>query len=354
MKNLFLLPTDKPSELYINMQGILSKSNSLLLRLKSRHIYITNSEEIKDGEYGICLNLVREGFKSHQAVFKMDAEQRQAMEELGGQKKAEVLKIILTTDLDLIKDGVQAIDDEFLEWFVKNPSCEFTEWSFQNIEGTYNEKTETWKYTYKTIVPKKNKKGTICEAIKEVIDCQLNRINSLKKDMVLSLEKEPKLKDFDERVENKVKQLKDGLNCNKKEEALHTSDNPEKILYKIIINKKNMLIKKNKKKNKYELPTINGIDIMGLLENVNIEKEPSKNTPPNFKLNIYSEDSIEKQLKKQKIEFDPSVIKKYDKIIKSITSLTNELIISKKKSEKIIYKIHKRVVDHIYFIYEMI
>ena len=36
-------------------------------------------------------------------------------------------KIILTTDQDLIKDGVQAIDDEFLEWFVKNPSCEEVE-----------------------------------------------------------------------------------------------------------------------------------------------------------------------------------------------------------------------------------
>lgn len=33
-------------------------------------------------------------------------------------------KIILTTDVDLIKNGVQEIDDEFLEWFVKNPSCE--------------------------------------------------------------------------------------------------------------------------------------------------------------------------------------------------------------------------------------
>jgi hypothetical protein len=37
-------------------------------------------------------------------------------------------KIILTTDnKDLIKDGVQAIDDTFLEWFVKNPSCERVE-----------------------------------------------------------------------------------------------------------------------------------------------------------------------------------------------------------------------------------
>ena len=33
-------------------------------------------------------------------------------------------KVILTTHNLLIKDGIQAIDDEFLEWFVQNPSCE--------------------------------------------------------------------------------------------------------------------------------------------------------------------------------------------------------------------------------------
>lgn len=36
----------------------------------------------------------------------------------------KVGNIILTTNKSLINDGVQAIDDEFLEWFVKNPSCE--------------------------------------------------------------------------------------------------------------------------------------------------------------------------------------------------------------------------------------
>jgi len=33
-------------------------------------------------------------------------------------------KIILTTDQELIKDGVQVIEEEFLDWFVNNPSCE--------------------------------------------------------------------------------------------------------------------------------------------------------------------------------------------------------------------------------------
>ena len=36
-------------------------------------------------------------------------------------------EILLSTDTELQKDGVQAIDDEFLEWFVKNPSCEEVE-----------------------------------------------------------------------------------------------------------------------------------------------------------------------------------------------------------------------------------
>jgi hypothetical protein len=36
-------------------------------------------------------------------------------------------KIILTSDPKLIADGIQAIDEDFLEWFVKNPSCEEVE-----------------------------------------------------------------------------------------------------------------------------------------------------------------------------------------------------------------------------------
>ncbi len=68
-------------------------------------IYITSDEEIKEGDW--CLSklneVVRFGKKFTVSLYK---------------------KIILTTDPDLIKDGVQPIDDEFLEWFVKNSTCE--------------------------------------------------------------------------------------------------------------------------------------------------------------------------------------------------------------------------------------
>ena len=150
MKNIYVLPTDKPSRLFKHQldEITLNISKHLLQRNYGFNTYITSDEEIKDGEYGICLNLVREGFKSHQVVFKMDAEQRQAMNELGGQKKAEVLKVILTTNQYLIKDGVQAIPDDFLEWFVKNPNCEFveTQYHYETIcdEGDYTINPAYW------------------------------------------------------------------------------------------------------------------------------------------------------------------------------------------------------------------
>jgi hypothetical protein len=110
MKNIHLIKTDKPSRLFYNVGG------ALLFRNYENHngvnIYITSDEEIKDVDYR--LNIQRDYFK------KSDKEGLDYYN-----KRNDIFKkIILTTDLELQKDGVQAIDDEFLEWFVKNPSCE--------------------------------------------------------------------------------------------------------------------------------------------------------------------------------------------------------------------------------------
>jgi hypothetical protein len=63
-------------------------------------------------------------------------------------------KIILTTDQSL--DGVQDIDDEFLEWFVKNPSCEFVEVEKGKIlnQGSYITGNIVTKDYYEIIIPK--------------------------------------------------------------------------------------------------------------------------------------------------------------------------------------------------------
>jgi hypothetical protein len=112
MKNIHILPTDKPSKVFITKDEGLGFDNQMLenteLDCQNQNIYITSDEEIKEGEYG--LSKLNEVVKFHI-----------------GYDYRYYKKIIITTDKDLIKDGVQAIDDTFLEWFVQNPSCEEVE-----------------------------------------------------------------------------------------------------------------------------------------------------------------------------------------------------------------------------------
>lgn len=107
MKNIHILPTDKPSRLLINKENSLVLTSNYYSSSKPQNIYITNDEEIKEGDW------ITDGTKIILNRSWVDDE--------------DYKKIILTTDIDLTKsisNPVQAIDDEFLEWFVKNPSCE--------------------------------------------------------------------------------------------------------------------------------------------------------------------------------------------------------------------------------------
>ena len=82
-----------------------------------KELFITNDEEIKEGDWYLTnKNTLCKCFKKNtKYVFSIEA---------GSSIRTNCKKIILTTDQELIKDGVQAIDDEFLEWICKNPSCE--------------------------------------------------------------------------------------------------------------------------------------------------------------------------------------------------------------------------------------
>ena len=111
MKNVHLIPTDKLSRLgrFIDTNNLFLRITNDIPRGEDIDIYITSDGEIKD-----CWVL-----NTHaNEVYFLDGY-------YGIQQITK--KIILSTDVDLIKDGVQAIDDEFLEWFVKNPSCEEVE-----------------------------------------------------------------------------------------------------------------------------------------------------------------------------------------------------------------------------------
>jgi hypothetical protein len=158
MKNLFLLPTDKPSRLYLFEERLILGDLVTVVFKNSgavnQNIYITNSEEIKKGDW--CY-LNKDG---KEYVYKC-TEPPQNPKNWG-------LKIILTTDQDLIKDGVQAIDDDFIEWFVKNPSCEEVNIKSQHIDefGNYIDDyfhSKTDLYSYKIIIPKEEPKEEIKE-----------------------------------------------------------------------------------------------------------------------------------------------------------------------------------------------
>jgi hypothetical protein len=151
MKNIHILPTDKTSRLFLN-----KNNNTFFLneqfdesspKIIAHNIYITNDEEIKEGEYGIDIRDNR--------VFKCERTLSNHYESGVLQfQKSYCRKIILTTDQDLIEYGVQAIDDEFLEWFVKNPSCEEVEVIYE--PKNFLDTKQGWEY--KIIIPKEEPK----------------------------------------------------------------------------------------------------------------------------------------------------------------------------------------------------
>lgn len=130
MKNLYLLPTDKPSIICKDETGKFHVTESMISKIsffKNQNIYITFNEEIKEGDCFIyrCYKVYKCTGLSQSKQILTDNEI--AKHKDYGKPQSLSRKIILTTDQDLIKNGVQAIDDEFLEWFIKNPNCEFVE-----------------------------------------------------------------------------------------------------------------------------------------------------------------------------------------------------------------------------------
>jgi hypothetical protein len=169
MKNIHLLPTEKPSRLYKDGEKL--KLDIESYGVNNQNIYITSDEEIKEGV----------------DQWYLDKFLNKPYNSGGSQYSSKQDVIILTTDQDLIKDGVQAIDDEFLEWFVKNPSCEEVEttrdFADEGIKGI------TYYGKYFIIIPKEEPKQET-----------LNKINNMneeiKKQINLLEEEQTRVKQF--------------------------------------------------------------------------------------------------------------------------------------------------------------
>jgi len=209
MKNIHILPTDKPSRLWIWMDelrlGNLTEQ-SKSLKISNQNIYITSDEEIKEGDCGLIekevgkIILTGDGYEF--LIGKGVSYEYSDFHSL--QKVCK--KIILTTDQDLIKDGVQAIDDDFLEWFIKNPSCEevelekWTDYKFENDK-------EVVFFNYKIIIPKEEPKKVLTEEDifnQKDIDAVTDYINKeeQKQHLIDMMESDEELGLYDETIDS--------------------------------------------------------------------------------------------------------------------------------------------------------
>jgi hypothetical protein len=170
MKNIHLIQTDKLSRLVLD-----TVNNNLFLTttedfgtdiMKFQNIYIINLEKPKDGDWCIMFNdfgdryvvQVTQVLKNNEFEVKLNS----SPFNLNTSTRNKLEKIILTTDEQLIADGVQAIDDEFLQWFVKNPSCESVEVEKDEFysKKAFIEGKDAITYKYKIIIPRKSKQET--------------------------------------------------------------------------------------------------------------------------------------------------------------------------------------------------
>ena len=113
MKNIYLLPTDKPSRLYYHSdlkQLVLTNKTMLREFVINQNIYITSDSKFVRDEY------ITDGIEVMKATPKLvDAQ--------GLVDRRDWKKILMTTDPELVKDGVHPIGEDFLQWFVENPTC---------------------------------------------------------------------------------------------------------------------------------------------------------------------------------------------------------------------------------------
>ena len=121
MKNIFLLDTDKESYLYSMSDGklyisdLFEKGSSAW---RNQFIYITNKEDIQNGDYVIVVGnsewKTKVWKRIHSEYYTLDGQPCMYDE------SSEFLKVCLTNDTSLIEEGVQAVDNLFLSFYAEN------------------------------------------------------------------------------------------------------------------------------------------------------------------------------------------------------------------------------------------
>jgi hypothetical protein len=149
MRNIHLIQTEKPSKIFYIAENFHLEKGQLIEPKSYHNVYITSDEEIKNRNCWVTNGV---------EIFKPSDLPEYSLEYANRYWE----KIILTTDQDLIANGVQAIDDKFLEWFVKNPSCESVE-----VKKRYSDFTVDPFVGYEIIIPQEEPKQETLEEAAE-------------------------------------------------------------------------------------------------------------------------------------------------------------------------------------------
>ena len=209
MKNIHVLKTDKPSRLYIGdnqnfVFGMIQTSiQSRNDYFTNQHIYITSDEYIGLSYY-LDGSLVRKGVVDDKDYWEV---------------RKDYKKIILTDNKDLIKDGVQAIDDEFLEWFVKNPSCEEVYVKDIRTIAALQLGSPNGHLMYEIIIPKEEPKKVLTEEDifnQKDIDAVTDYINKeqQKQHLIDMMESDEELGLYDEKIEDiELEEVRGSIHC---------------------------------------------------------------------------------------------------------------------------------------------
>jgi hypothetical protein len=149
MKNIFILPTSKETNIALIDKKILEYDPIVRyqtgmgvdgIHTQNLIIYIVIESTLKLNDYYISPF-------SGGVLFKWDNFNVKQFPSYKG------LRVVFTTDPDLIKDGVQSIDGDFINWLVKNPSYDKIQ-----LEG-FNRASG-----YELIIPKIDKTQTVEDA----------------------------------------------------------------------------------------------------------------------------------------------------------------------------------------------
>jgi hypothetical protein len=176
MKNIFLLPTDKPSYLFIidkskmfvpeapylsysTVGGRVHKTEGSDI-YRPHFIYITNAEKFKKDEW------VTDGIEVIKASSKVvDAQ--------GLVNRRDWRKVALTNDTSLIEDGVQQVSSSFLSFYAENPVDYVRVEKWLDDEG---KKFYSLNFPPKEIKTEEKCKGSFKDCFKTLNECTCGNI----------------------------------------------------------------------------------------------------------------------------------------------------------------------------------